>query len=467
MLDSQTTLILAALLFLLLSILVWWITAEMRSTAVIIWCAGSVLACAGIVLMGLRPWIAPWVSFHAANTCLLVCFVFWSQSLRISHGRPWTIRQMVVWAIIALAYYSALSEWTEPNQRGIGMRLGLGALALYTALLAGQLAMRLRSHNAGAIALAFAVLGFVLWLQMVMHGGGGTTPNPFGKTWDASLLAAVALSTAAVVHLCYAGMVLDRSAQERLSAIRARTAEKETAWLNSQLRQVDRQGRMLLVSGSLAHELNQPLTAALTQAQVTQRRLRMGPLDPAVITALLDKVASGILRTSSILDRIRASGHSREPNLVRVDLREVTLMALELLEEEWRESGIRVERSMGQSPMDCLGDDVSLLQVLVNLLRNATQAVENGTHRLIQVKCLVKDGEALVIVRDHGPGIPSSVVARWGEPFVGTRKQGLGLGLAISLAIVNQHRGKLTQRNHPEGGSEAVLALHLDQGTVR
>ena len=108
MLDSQTTLILAALLFWMLPLLVWWTTGRRHAQAVAWWCVGSVLAGLGITLMGLRPWIAPWLSFQGGNTLLLLSFVGWSQSLRVLRGRPWSALQLVLWAVLALIYYSVL-----------------------------------------------------------------------------------------------------------------------------------------------------------------------------------------------------------------------------------------------------------------------------------------------------------------------------------------------------------------------
>ena len=121
---------------------------------------------------------------------------------------------------------------------------------------------------------------------------------------------------------------------------------------------------------------------------------------------------------------------------------------------------------MGEVPLWCEGDEVALSQVLVNLLRNATQAMELGERPHLHVHGRVEANQVQLIVRDHGAGLSDQLLECWGEPFTSTRKQfaGLGLGLAISLAIVEQHRGRLTLRNHPEGGTEALLSLPAASG---
>lgn len=464
MLDSQTTLILAALLFWMLPLLVWWTTGRRQAQAVAWWCVGSALAGLGIALMGLRPWIAPWLSFQGGNTLLLLSFVGWSQSLRVLRGRPWSAPQLVLWALLALTYYSVLLRAFDPQVRGMGMRWALGGLAIYTASLAWPLALRWRSHNAAAIGVSYWLLGLGLWAQSFMGIGIGTQPSPFSNTWDASLIALLALLTSAIGHFCYTGMVLDQAMQARARDATTRAAAEETARLDTQLRQLDRQERMVLVSGALAHELNQPLTAALTQAQVAQRRLWAGRTEVPVLVDLLQKVMDGIERASRILVRIRRAGLPHTVTLRRVDVRTVVHGALDLLDGEWHRLDVRVDRALGNVPLWCQADEVALSQVLVNLLRNAAQAMESCPSRWLQVSAQADGAQIRVLIRDHGPGVAAQVLARWGEPFVSTREHGLGMGLAISRAIMGQHHGDLSLRNHPGGGAEAQLTLPREVG---
>ncbi len=459
MFDNQTLLLLTALLFLLLPALVWWGTYGARSEAVRWWCFGSALAGTGILLIGFRPWLPVWATYHLANTCMVMSLIFWAQSLRMSLARPWTRLQILAWAVGVLLFYTYIFEAVDANLRGMLVRVALGVLALNTAVLAATLARRLRSHNAAAIALTYFLLGFVLLLQSVLLAGGSYNPSPFSNTWDASILATVTLATSAVGHFCYAGMILDQNIQAQMQAVQAKLATEETAGLDDQLLSLDRQRRMVMLTGSLAHELDQPLTAAMTQIQVAQRHLQKDPVDGVKVTELLNKTIESVLRAGKILDRIRSTEQSQAMKIQRFDLRAALKAAIELLDAEWRRKRVEVNLQVDDQPLWFDGDEVSVVQVLANLLRNATQAVKSRSARRLDIACLASPEGVQVRVRDSGPGLSSAVLEKWGEAFLSTNRQGLGLGLAISRDIVKQHKGKLELANHPDGGAEAVLTL--------
>lgn len=459
MLHSQTTLILAALLFVMLPFLVWWTTTSPSRLAVLWWCAGGLLAGLGIALMGLRPWIAGWASYHGGNTLLILSLVSWSQSLRLLLGRPWSRLQMGLWCIGALTYYSVLYGFFEPNTRGLGMRTLLGLLALYTAWLAFRLGRRWQSHNALAISITYLVLGLGLLWQMLLHGGGGQNPGAFSNTWDASVVATLVLVTSAIAHICYTGLVIDQTSQALVQNETERIETQENAWLQSTLSQNDRRSRLVMVSGSLAHELNQPLTAALTQTELIRLQLRMASWDAATLSSRLNSIETAIDRASQILARTRLAARTQELQRRRVDLCEVVQGTCTLLQADWQRLGVTLHMTTPDQDLCCLGDEVALSQLLLNLLRNATQALESCTLREIHLHCQAHDEHLDLLVRDTGTGLSEKVLASWGEPFVSTRSEGLGMGLAISREIALQHGGQLLLCNHPDGGAQAMLRL--------
>jgi len=461
MLHSQTTLILAAVLFCLLPVLVLWTTAGQLREAVRWWCLGSALAGIALILMGLRPWIAPWASYQGGNTLLILSLVGWSQSLRLLLGRAWSWSQMGLWAVLALSYYGTLYSHFEPNTRGLWMRGLLGVLALYTGSLAWQLARQWRSHNAKAIAITYAVLGAGLLLQMLLHGGGGQSPSPFSNTWDASTIALLALMTAAVAHLGYTGLVIDQSARLLVLDEQDRVAIQERARLQQALRQNDRQTRLVLVSGSLAHELNQPLTAALTQAELAGRLLGAAPLQREALAGTFNAIEAAIERASRIVDRTRHAARAQPLQLRPVEMCEVMQGVIGLLQPEWQRLGVQLQYRPHPEALWCRGDELALSQLLLNVLRNATQALEASPRRQLTLICEADATGLRLRVLDSGPGVPAEVLERWGEPFVSTRREGLGLGLAISREIARQHGGQLHLANRPEGGTEVLLSLPL------
>ena len=466
MLHSQTTLILSALLFLSLPAMVWLSLRPLPDRAVVFWCAGGMMAGCGIVLMGLRPWLPVVVSFHLGNTCVLGSMLLWSQSLRCTLGRPWSVQKLVLGLLLCAGFYSALFAAQIPWLRGLAVRLALGGLALYTAYWAWRLFRQLLSGNAVAIAVNYALLGLMLIGQGVLTAHAIQVPNPFSNTWDASLLALTALLTAMISHFCYVGMMLDRAANERMEAQLAQQGARQTRMLESELRRMDRRKRLTILSGSLAHELNQPLTACMVNAQLAERHWAAAPSATPAFLGLLHQIETGIDRTVQILQRIRAGSETDWPELHALDLRQVLEQSLAQVDADIRRLGVQLQLEGLSAPLPCRGDAVALSQVLVNLLRNAIQAMAGLPERRLSVACRHEAGQVKVWVRDTGPGLSPALSQQWGEPLLSTKPEGLGMGLAISRDIVARHHGELSLKNLAHGGAEALLSLPAQKGSA-
>jgi signal transduction histidine kinase len=459
MLDSYTTLVLTALVSLLLPLLVWWATRDLASRAVVWWCIGSALLGVGLILMGLRPHLPVWLSFHIGNTCLMASKILQIQSFRMTLGRPGDTVYVLVAVLVAFLFYSVLFHQFSPAMRGVGVRVALGLLSLYQGLLALMLYQRIRSPNPAAMGVSYGVLGAMFLGQIMLQIGVTNQPNPFSGSWDASTLALVVLLTTTVNHFCYTGILLEMSNQDQLRNAQDRAIAEETAQLEAQLQHIDRQERMVLISGSLAHELNQPLTAALTHSQLALRQLETQRSTPEQLHTLYEKTENNLKRASAILTRIRQFNQTQQQPLQHVDVRECIAQSITLLESEWHMHQVQVELHLGTTPLCCFVDPLGLSQILVNLLRNAIQAVEHAPRKRVQV-CSVTDGQDIqIVVRDSGPGVDSAILMHLGEPFNSKNPQGLGLGWTISHTIAKQHNGRLTLRNLPEGGAEAVLYI--------
>ena len=461
MLHSQTTLILAAFLFLALPVMVWLALRPTPDRAVAWWCVGGLAAGLGIVLMGLRPWLPEVVSYQVANTCVLGSMVFWAQSLRTTQGHAWSGTQVVLCLLLGAGFYSALLVWFSPAQRGLWMRMALGLLSLYTAGWAWRLSQQIRSGNAATIAVTYLVLGLMLMMQGVLSGQSIATPSPFSSTWDASLLALTALVTAMIGHFSYVGMMLDLTANEQIEARLAQQGERQTRLLDLEIRRMERHRRMAILSGSLAHELNQPLTVALMNAQLAERHWTAGAAAKPAFTELLRQVEAGIDRAVQILQRIRLDGEPAWPGLRQVDLHQVLEQSLAQVETDMQRAGVALKLERSPVPLRCLGDEVALSQVLVNLLRNAVQAMAEQPQRKLTVLCRADQGQAQVLVSDTGTGLSGELREHWGQPLRSTRPDGLGMGLAISRDIVARHHGTLSLLDRPEGGVQALLGLPL------
>lgn len=461
MIDSRTTLIAASGLYLLLPLLVWVVVREKRDRSVIWWCLGSLLAGLGIVLIGLRLQLPVLLSFHLANSALLSSFVLWNQSLRMALGRPWSLIQVCSLVAFLSLCYALLYAFASAEDRGLGVRLLLGVQALHTAWLALRLARYNRSKNALAIGVSYAVLGAAFLLQVMLSGWADHNPDPFNAAWDAGLLALLALLTAVVGHFSYAGMVLDGAARQRLQVMRAKVEDEAARQLDLRLIQQERERRLSLVSASLAHELNQPMTVVDAHLQMAQRLLHRSDASVELMAQLVEKLLLSAERAAAILSRIRASTRQHEPILQAVNLHEQALLAIEQLEPLAQELDVEVKIQAPPVTVWCSGDPLALSQVLVNLMRNAMQAMQASPIRILSIHIEADASHVQLRVMDTGPGLSPEMLQVWGQPFRTNRANGLGMGLAISRDIVEQHQGSLKLGNHLNGGAVATLRLAL------
>jgi signal transduction histidine kinase len=461
MIDSQTTLILAIAMLLVTPVVVWLILPRQEHRAKEMWCLGSWMAGAGLVLIGFREMLPVPVTFHLANALILGFFVCNAQSFRMMLGVAWTPLAWWFRILWGLLFYSSLYAWAVPALRGGFLSLTAGGLGLYVATLAWRLYRHSASMNALGIACIHLVTGFALAVHSAWIFRGLMDPSPF--TWDASPIAMVVLLLSVLSAWCFVGMALEVAALERLQVQKTQQASRESHLLNQQLTQMDRQGQMAIVSGSLAHELNQPLTAATMNVQLAQRLWATQPVASPMLYELLDQIETGVGRAVRILQRIRQGHEGIEQHHERVELQALLERALKQMASDLERARVRVMREWSQPAIWCLGDELALSQVIVNLLRNAIQATQAQPEhaRQLWVCCAVHQGQAQWVVRDSGPGMSTQLLAQWGQPFESTRSDGLGLGLAISRAIVLRHQGQLELANSPQGGLQATVSLPL------
>jgi C4-dicarboxylate-specific signal transduction histidine kinase len=221
------------------------------------------------------------------------------------------------------------------------------------------------------------------------------------------------------------------------------------------------------LSGALAHELNQPLTAILSNAQAAQRLLARAPLDPAVVGEILDDIVTDDLRAGEVITRLRALLKRGEASFRPLDLNGVATEVLALARSELIDRHVTVSTRLAPGLPSILGDRVQLQQVMLNLLLNACEAMSSRRpiQRALTVSTVL-DGNGLLLtsIADRGSGIPPDDADRLFEPFFTTKSQGLGLGLSICRSIIAAHGGRLWADNNPNGGATFTFALPVQNG---
>lgn len=231
------------------------------------------------------------------------------------------------------------------------------------------------------------------------------------------------------------------------------------AAMQQQLARMDRQVTMGEMASSLAHELNQPLASITGYADICQRFLGQNDLER--LSQTLEKVSNEAIRASEIIRRtrefIRSRKMTQEPVAV-VDLLENTVA---IIHHSAQEHHIQIAIDSTLSDVECVFvDKIQIQQVLINLLRNAMDALEQQDEpRQISVSAYSQGAAISICVADNGPGISGQVMKTLFAPFVTTKDDGMGIGLAISRAIVEAHHGQLDAYNQADGGACFELKL--------
>ena len=240
-------------------------------------------------------------------------------------------------------------------------------------------------------------------------------------------------------------------------------AELETARQRNEMAHLSRVTMLGELSGSLAHELNLPLTAILSNAQAAQRVLANGEVDLAELREILNEIVSEDKRAAEVIRRLRLLLKKGEVQWQSLCINEVVHDVLELMRSDLINQKVTVDCELPQNLPIVTGDPVQLQQVLLNLVVNACDAMANCAipERRILIRTGIENGSRAVSVSvtDRGDGIPAEKLEQIFEPFFSTKAKGMGLGLSVCRTIITAHRGKLWATNNPDHGATFHFSL--------
>ena len=261
---------------------------------------------------------------------------------------------------------------------------------------------------------------------------------------------------------------LQMIAETFLAVLARRTAEDESRRLRLELRHADRAAHVGALTASLSHELNQPLMAILANSQAALLLLAQDRIEPGNLRQILESIVRDDKRAATVIGNLRMLLRREEPPRERLDIAAAISEVMTLFKGELEARHVRLET---QFEADCVVFAVrtQIQQVMLNLLSNAVQALQERppTDRRLRV-ALSRIGRdwVEVTVQDNGAGIPADRLARIFEPFVTTRSDGLGMGLAIARSIVETHGGEIVAQAHEEGGATFRFLLPVEPPTT-
>lgn len=242
-------------------------------------------------------------------------------------------------------------------------------------------------------------------------------------------------------------------------------AEAEAHRRMTELAHVTRVSTMGELAASLAHEINQPLTAILANAQAAQRFLSHPKPNLDEIREILDDIVQDDQRVSEVIRRMRALLKKQMVSRETFNVNEVVTESIALVNSAHPLDGLTITSKMDLDPIHVKADRVQVQQVLFNLLMNAAGAMRNTppSSRSIRLRTSIDDGRMVkVSVTDCGTGIDEHNMNLLFEPFYTTKPEGLGMGLSISQTIINAHGGEMRVCNNPEGGATFTFTLPVD-----
>ena len=249
----------------------------------------------------------------------------------------------------------------------------------------------------------------------------------------------------------FTGFVRDLSERQQ--------TEQRLQELQSELVHISRLTAMGEMASALAHELNQPLSAMANYLKGSARLLAADPVPRERLLDAIQKAGDQALRAGDIIRRLRdfvARGEAerRVESLPKL-LEEASALAL----VGAKEHGIRVLFRFDPAIELVLADKIQIQQVVLNLIRNAIEAMEGSPRKVLEIRIDAVDDHAMVVVSDTGSGISPDIADQLFQPFITTKRTGMGVGLSISRTIIEAHGGRIWVEDNPGGGTRFCFTL--------
>ena len=234
-----------------------------------------------------------------------------------------------------------------------------------------------------------------------------------------------------------------------------RQAEEQAALQAERAQSASRLITMGEMASSVAHELNQPLTAINNYCNGMVSRIRGKQINDEDLLAALEKTARQAQRAGQIIQRIRSFVKRSEPNRTLSEVAPMVTEAVELVEIELRRRNVRLSHYVAARLPKLYADPILIEQVLINLMKNSAESIDNAERpagqrhvELRVVPCKVEEQDAVEFsVTDTGKGLPPETMARLYEAFFSTKAEGMGIGLNLCRSIVESHAGRIEARN--------------------
>jgi len=455
-----TAYLIIGLLYMFLPFVVWLVLKQQKSLTTLLWTTGGGMLAIGMLLIAARTSLPSWLSYPVANSFAWVGILTQAMALRRALQQTWRNEQLLVLVSIWLLVFEYFRQVMQSNElRFAWAIMFFVCVFFYIAYLAWQIAVVHNLKSGRWLAIVYALAAITLFIRVCRVLLNVTEPDAVAQGVDSVLTVVSGLLISVVGSFTFVSMFLERAAKNEIQATELRVRQEESSRLGEQIAQLERQRTLGVMSYSFAHELSQPLTAILMDTQTIKSSLAATPVNFKDISRSVDDVERSAAHTADLIDRIRNFISPSQGNYSVVDLKVLVRDVKFLLTHDIRTLNVSFEWDFDSAECMVHGDKVQLSQIVLNVYRNAIQAMEAGEVRKIFVSLAREDSRVVMRVHDSGPGLSDGIKNQVGQPFVTSKVDGLGVGLSISKTIAEMHGGSLTITNAVGGG--ALVELNL------
>ncbi len=463
MLDLATSFRINAWMYLLMSLTTWLVLRRPDVAAVRAWCWAGVLAGVSVWLISLRGAIDDVWSYAVAQPMLLASYLMYAQALRLEVERGWSWRSL---AVVVLLYAGVMAYGFEHRQAwhlAVLVRAANSMVLLALTSAAVTLARQERSRNVYFIVVGFGLFTTSMLTNAMLTWLGHSALHALQLWVINHVMGVMSLLTLLMTSMGYLGLALERS--ERVN-----TGLRQAQWQAQQWREqaraltlLDRQRTLAVLANSLGHGLVQPLTATRLNAQLAARMAPSAqtPDQVQAVGALLSQAAEGLGRSTAQVEGIRSFLRPLPKQAATLTLQTVLSDAHDLLRQELMHRGIELSVQAPAQPVRVHAEVLPLTQALVQVMRNAINAVQGQPVRRITLTLSASERDACIEVLDSGPGLPAHLLGQSSQGAQLVQDWLGGLGLYMTHGILSQLGGRMALDNPESGGARVRLSLPL------
>lgn len=455
-----TVYLIIGILYVLLPLTVWAVLYSQPARSAALWCVGGELLGIGLLLIGLRAHLPAWVSYPLANAVMWAAVLIQIMSLRRALEQSLALKRSALLIVACVAVFEFFRVVLQDPILRFSWSISIFAVSFaYVAHLAWRIAVVHQLKSAKWLSVVYAITAAIMFIRMELVLQGLVVPDVITRGIDSVLTVSSGLLISILGNFAFMGMFMERSTQAQMKAIAARARQEESARLGEQIAQLERQRTLGTMSASFAHELSQPLTAILMDAQAIKKSVAAGDSNAHEILESIQEIENSTQRTVTLVERIRNFIRPAQTDYQFVNMKTLLDDVAQLLAYEIRKQKIQFQFDVDAAECWVHGDHVQLSQIVLNVYRNAMQAMDMTVDKTIFVTLESTPSQVVLRVRDTGPGVSADMKSVVGEPFMSSKEDGLGVGLSISKTIAEMHNGSLTISNAVDGG--ALVELNL------